>query len=282
MDLLGPDTVEVIIVDDGSSDDTGRIAAQVYRELPNHYVVRHELNRGKGAAVRLGVSAARGDNVVVCDADMAIRPAYLPAMLRALDVAPIAAGSRAVDGVIRYDSWLRTKSGAAFNTLVRRYVTTSLRDTQCGFKGLRLGAARLISAFALVDGFAYDVEMLYLARRLGLDVTTVDVQWDDVAGSSVSVMGDSRRMLHDIRSLRRTSYECPSVTVDRNVEAAEVREISRQTRQSGLVIAHGLNDAIIALPRDGALAGIEIAQRLHGTFSVQNPEQFASRTLTAI
>ncbi len=280
--VLDTNTLEVIVVDDGSSDDTGRIAAQIYAELPQHFVVRQETNRGKGAAVRLGISAARGEKVLVCDADMAIDPSQIPEMLDVLDISPIGAGSRARDGHIQYNSRLRTSSGAAFNRLVRRYVDTSLRDTQCGFKGFQLGAARLLSAFALVDGFAYDVEMLYLAQRLGLQVAGVPVTWDDVAGSSVSVLGDSRKMLHDIRSLRRNQYECPTVTVPFDVDVAAVRAVARESRQSGLVVARGERDCLICLPRDGALAGVELAKRLNGQFALGVPEMFVDRQLTAV
>jgi hypothetical protein len=282
LEQLDATQLEVIVVDDGSSDETGRIAAEIYGQFSNYYVVRQETNRGKGAAVRLGVSAARGKKIVVCDADMAIRPEHLPAMLSALETDPIAAGSRAIDGAIHYGSWLRTTSGSFFNALVRRSVSTTLRDTQCGFKGFQLGAARLISTFALVDGFAYDVEMLFLASRMGLKVATVPVSWDDVAGSSVSVLSDSLGMLRDIRSLHKASYQCPAVTVAGDIDTALVREISRASRQSGLVIARAANDALIALPRDGSLAGVEIAQQLQGTFAVRTPEEFLGRELEPV
>ncbi len=273
---------EVIVVDDGSSDDTGRLAATIYGDVAQHFVVRQESNRGKGAAVRLGISAAKGNKVIVCDADMAIDPAQIPLMMEALGDSPIAAGSRALHGRIHYESRLRTASGAAFNRLVRRYVSTNLRDTQCGFKGFQLGAARLLGAFGLVDGFAYDVEMLFLAQRLGLDVTSVAVTWNDVAGSSVRVLADSRTMLRDIRSLRSNQYECPTVTLRSDVDVAELRSVARESRQSGLVIAHGEGDSLVALPRDGALAGIEIAKRLGGTFALCAPESFAGRNLRAV
>jgi glycosyltransferase involved in cell wall biosynthesis len=279
---LGSTSFEVIVVDDGSSDDTGRIAADIYGEVAQHYVVRQEMNRGKGAAVRLGISAAKGELVIVCDADMAIDPTEIPTMMFALQETPIAAGSRAVQGTIHYESRLRTTSGAAFNRLVRRYVSTTLRDTQCGFKGFQLGAARLLAAFGLVDGFAYDVEMLYLAQRLGLRVATVPVTWNDVPGSSVRVLADSRKMLHDIRALRSNQYECPSVTLGSDVDLAELRVVAREARQSGLVVALGTEDVIVALPRDASLAGVEIANRFKGKFALATPEMFANRQLRAI
>ena len=116
---------------------------------------------------------------------MAIRPECFPAILEALDTAPLAPGSRTSSGSIKYESILRSAAGGVFHRLVRHYSGTSVRDTQCGCKGFQLGSARLLALVGMIDGFAYDVELFYLADQLGLGITPVNVEWDDVAGSSV-------------------------------------------------------------------------------------------------
>ena len=282
LEQLGPDCLEVIVVDDGSSDGTGTLAARAYGALPHFLAVRQEVNLGKGAAVRLGFSLAEGKRVAVLDADMAILPLHLPALLFGLEQAPIAAGSRAIDGAIHYDSALRTWSGAAFNALVRRRTGTELRDTQCGFKGFTLGAARLLGALGLVNGFAYDVEVLFLAERLGLGVVAIPVTWDDVKGSSVRLVRDSRRMWRDINSLRHNNYDCPVVRTAAHPDLDLIGTSARAARQSGLVVAHNDRDAIVVLPRNGALAGIDIAQAIGGLLSVATLSDLAGRQLTAV
>jgi glycosyltransferase involved in cell wall biosynthesis len=282
LEALGPETVEVIVVDDGSRDGTGRRAAEILGGLPHSLVVRRETNQGKGAAVRLGFTVAAGPKIVVCDADMAIDPVHLPAVIAALDTSPLAFGSRSLDGAIHYDSWLRTRAGVLFNNLVRRVTSTNLRDTQCGFKGFRAGPARLLGALGLVDGFAYDVELLYLADLLDLGVTPVRVSWRDVAGSSVYPLRDSRRMIHDIRSLRRRAYECPVVRASADVDAEAVRASARAARQGGLVIARGEHDALVVLPRDAALAGVQIAGAVAGALSVAGVAELRGRRLEAV
>ena len=282
LERVGRDDVEVIIVDDGSSDDTGRIAAKVYGQLPHSLVVRREVNEGKGAAFRLGVAVARSHNVIVCDADMAIDPVHVPDVLEALGRDPLAFGSRAIDGKIHYTSWVRTSTGAVFNAIVRRETGTSVRDTQCGFKGFTLGAARALACFGWVDGFAYDVELLFLASQLGMTVGSVGVTWDDVSGSSVRLVSDSRKMLRDIRQIRRYPYEAIVVRVNGSVDSATVRTAALSSRLQGAVIAHGDSDAIIVLPHDGALSGVAIAEATGGTMGVATPFDVADRRFEAV
>lgn len=148
-------------------------------------------------------------------------------------------------------------------------------------QGFQLGAGRLLANCGLVRGFAYDVEILYLAARLQLPVTSVPVTWDDVAGSSVRVVHDSRRMLRDIRSLRSTAYECLTVRAARDVDVDQVRAAALASRQGGLVVALG-HDALIALPRDGALAGSTIAGAVHGSLAAVPVSEFADRELVPL
>lgn len=278
---LGDLRVEVVIVDDGSTDDTSRAAAAAYGSMENVQIRRTEENRGKGSAVRVGLGLASGAKVVVCDADMAISPTHLPAMLAALDRAPIAIGTRSRGRAIRYRSPLRTVAGAMFNRVARRTIGSDVRDTQCGFKGFRLGAGRLIANCGLIPGFAYDVEVLFLATRLGLAIEQVPVTWDDVEGSSVRVGRDSWRMLRDIRALRRRPYECLAVRAAAEVDLDTVHDAAVASRQGGLVAALD-EDALITLPRGAALAGATIAGAVQGNLAVVALDQLVGRDLVAV
>jgi hypothetical protein len=279
---LGEDHVEVIVVDDGSNDDTGRRATEIYGHLPNFLAVRHETNLGKGAAVRLGFSLARGERVVVCDADMAIDPAYLTAMNERLGSEALVFGARGNDGAITYESKLRTLAGSLFNVLVRRSVPNAPRDTQCGFKGYQLPVARLFGLFGTVNGFAFDVEQIYLASELGLTAGTLAVTWDDVAGSSVRVVHDARLMLRDIRAIPRRTHECPVVRIANGIDDDQIFALARALRLQGLVVARDTQDALIVLPRDGAVAALEFAEQFDGAIEVVTLRELASRTITPL
>jgi hypothetical protein len=197
------DSTELVLVDDGSSDDTRTRADALAATFPVARVVPLVRNHGKGAAVRAGVLAATGDKVAFADADMAIDPTHLPALLEALDRVPVAVGSRSVHGRVDYGTRLRTDAGRAFNLVVRGIGGVQLTDTQCGFKGFRRGPGVLLALLLTTDGYAFDVELLWLASRLGLDVEVVPVTWLDVPGSSVRVVHDSARMLVDVAASRR-------------------------------------------------------------------------------
>src|SRR5271169_5763994 len=126
LDTIAPHTLEVIVIDDGSSDDTMHRAHEVYGHLENARFVQQPENLGKGAALRLGLGLANGTTVVTIDADMAIDPRQLPLFMTSLRDSALVPGSRAIKGHINYDSRLRTLFGEGFNYLVRLYTRTSL------------------------------------------------------------------------------------------------------------------------------------------------------------
>ncbi len=198
-------TTELVFVDDGSTDDTLATARRHAEACANARVISHPRNLGKGAAVRTGILQASGPKVVFADADMAIDPMLLPRLLDALDSSPVAVGSRAVNGHVDYGSRLRTDAGRVFNRAVRAVGGVGLDDTQCGFKGFRRGEALLLCQLQTTRGYAFDVELLWLAGRLAVDVAVVPVTWLDVPGSSVRVLRDSSRMLLDLVTARRRS-----------------------------------------------------------------------------
>jgi len=170
--------VEVLVVDDGSSDRTAAVAEKTAAGLGlDSRVIRLPENRGKGAAVRAGVLEAEGAHVLVTDADLSTPIEEVEKLLAA--GAPVAIGSRAVDATLvkQRQSLFRVASGKLFNLVVRLLVVSGIRDTQCGFKLFTREAAREVFSRATVDRFAFDVEALLLARRLGYRIAEVPVLW---------------------------------------------------------------------------------------------------------
>lgn len=193
------DDVEIILVDDGSSDDTPGIARRILARSPRAHVLELPENRGKGAAVRAGVGSATGDNVVFMDADLATDLDALDDVIGALETADIVVGSRAVPGSAVFNGTRgRVLMGRGFNQMVRAMTRTSVHDTQCGFKAFRTPVARLLFGLSRVDGFAFDAEILHLARILEFRVVELPVVWTAVGGSSVRPVRDSLRAAFDL------------------------------------------------------------------------------------
>jgi glycosyltransferase involved in cell wall biosynthesis len=194
--------VEVVVVDDGSGDAT----AEAARSAGADQVVVLPQNRGKGAAVRAGVAVARGRTVAFTDADLSYSPEQLLGLL-----AEVEAGSDMVVGSRRHVDTitlvrarrLREVSGRLFTILTRLLLLHDERDTQCGLKAFRADVARALFGQARVDGFAFDVELFFLAERTGVKVTEVPVTVTNVETSSVRVGGDALRMVRDLFRVRR-------------------------------------------------------------------------------
>lgn len=195
------DDVEIIVVDDGSPDATGVAAKEAGAE-----VIRHPVNRGKGAAVRTGVLAARGAMVVFTDADLSYAPEQITRLTAELGRgADVVVGSRRHVGtttLVRAGR-VRQVSGRVFNLFTRLVLPRSFGDTQCGLKGFRRDAARAIFTRATVDGFAFDVEVLWLASHLGYAVVEVPVELDSAVGSTVRLPREVVRMLRDLVRIKR-------------------------------------------------------------------------------
>lgn len=197
---------ELILVDDGSSDGTARIA-NAHQELFRRFIViSHPERRGKGAAVRTGFERARGDIVLFTDADLSTPITELDTLAQALrDGADVAVASRHVRGsrILLQQPFRRRIAGFVFRKLTKMIVRTGVEDTQCGFKVFRRDVAHWIARNATVNGWAFDVEFLALARAHGCRIDEIPVPWLDDARSRVKLRSASLEMLRDIINIRR-------------------------------------------------------------------------------
>ncbi len=183
---------QVVVVDDGSTDGTAEVARAVAEAAFPVEVVVHGVNRGKGAAVRTGVAATTGAAVLVMDADLATDLAAVDPALALLADADVVVGSRAVPGSsVQGTTGLRKAMGRTFNRMVRTVARLDIHDSQCGFKAFRGDVARLLFSLSEVDGFAFDPEVLVLARILGYRMVELPVAWTAVDGSTVRPLRDS-------------------------------------------------------------------------------------------
>jgi hypothetical protein len=230
---IDPTTTEFVVVDDGSTDATSETARQLLSPYPHVRSVRFDRNRGKGAAVRAGVAAANGPFIAFADADMAIDPAQTPLFVDALGRVDVAIGSRAARGAsVDRPSISRSAMNRVFNRFVNVLTRVSLDDTQCGFKAFRAPAAKLLFHCSVTERMAFDVEILSLARRLGLSIQQVPVQWLRVGGSRVRSWSDSRSMVRDVLRTRRTPHSAPGIECFRVTPVASAEPaLGRMARQ---------------------------------------------------
>lgn len=200
---------ELIVVDDGSSDDTADLARAVFQDAGSlrTSVISYKSNLGKGRAVRLGLLAARGDVALFSDADLSTPITEAPKLVEPImnGQYDVTFGSRALDrqliGV--HQSWRREQGGRVFNLVVRLATGLPFWDTQCGFKAFRMSACRPLIEAATVDRFGFDVELLYLAFRAGLNLKEIPVRWDHNEGSKVTLFTDSFKMVNEVNLIRQ-------------------------------------------------------------------------------
>jgi len=180
------ETFEIVVVDDGSTDGTAEAALKAGPEVR---VLRNPGNRGKGYSVRNGMLNAKGEWRLMSDADLSTPIEDLDTLKQALDGAEIAIASRAVEGanVEKHQSMVRESSGRFFNLLVRALHLPGIKDTQCGFKLFSAAAAEAAFRDSKLDGFAFDVEALVLARRAGFKIREVAVTWRNDEQTRVSL-----------------------------------------------------------------------------------------------
>ncbi|MBI4199914.1 MAG: glycosyltransferase family 2 protein [Chloroflexi bacterium] len=194
---------DVVVADDGSADSTASLVQRFAQAHPQVNLLRLP-HRGKGGAVRAGMLHATGQYRFLCDADLSMPvqqlDRFLPPRLTGCDVA---VGSREAPGARRFDEpALRHLLGRGFNGLVRALAVRDLQDTQCGFKCFRAEAAERLFPLQRLFGFGFDVELLFLARRMGMRLVEVPIDWYYRRESKVRLFKDSLAMASDLLRVR--------------------------------------------------------------------------------
>lgn len=200
---------ELIVVDDGSSDNTAELSRKTLENSGQvrTSVISYKSNLGKGRAVRLGLLAARGDVALFSDADLSTPITETPKLVEPIlrNECDLTFGSRALDrsliGV--HQPWRREQGGRIFNLVVRLATGLPFWDTQCGFKAFNMKVCRPLVEAATVDRFGFDVELLYLAYRAGLRLKEIPVRWDHNEGSKITLLSDSFKMVSEVGLIRQ-------------------------------------------------------------------------------
>ncbi|MCP4871805.1 MAG: glycosyltransferase family 2 protein [Proteobacteria bacterium] len=196
-------TWEVRVVDDGSADGTREVVTDLARDEPR-LVLQAEPHRGKGGAVKAGMLASEADFRFLCDADFSMPvqevERFLPPYLDGYD---LAIGTREGPGAVRIDEpESRHIMGRVFNAVFTTALVPGIDDTQCGFKCFSASAAERLFPLQTIDGFAFDVEILFLARKAGMSIVEVPITWYYMEASSVKPVRDTWRMIKEVARIR--------------------------------------------------------------------------------
>jgi len=200
-------TAEVLVVDDGSTDGTARVAEEAAAGaggLPGIRVLRNGRNYGKGYSVRHGMREARGRVALFTDADLSAPIEEADKLLAALGTADVAFGSRALDRrlISVHQSRFREVAGILFNKMVKVVLWIPFVDTQCGFKAFRMDRARILFEQQRIERFGFDPELLYLARHHGLKAVEIPVRWAHDPHTKVNMFRDSALMFVELFTIR--------------------------------------------------------------------------------
>lgn len=199
------DRFEIIVIDDGSDDSTVRFSS-----INDNIILENEKNKGKGYSVRRGLLYAKYDTILFSDADLATPIEELGKMKKVLDRGydiVIASRNMQRSDIKVKQPFYRQVLGKIFPYLVNLLAVRGIKDTQCGFKLYTRTAAKMIAEKQRINRFAFDVEQLFIARKLGMKIKEVPVKWIDKAGSKVDTVKDSLRMLRDLIRIRFNSLK---------------------------------------------------------------------------
>jgi dolichyl-phosphate beta-glucosyltransferase len=196
-------TVEVIVVENGSTDRTFQIAQEFHTNHPELQVLQNA-HRGKGKAIQQGILAAQGEYRFMCDVDLSMPleeiNRFLPPAIQGCD---IAIASREAPGAVRYEEpYYRHFVGRIYNGLIRFMSLPGLQDTQCGFKCFSKKAAEDLFPRQTLTGWSFDVEILFIAQLLGYKIVEIPINWYYNPHSKISVMRDSLKMGLDLLTIR--------------------------------------------------------------------------------
>jgi glycosyltransferase involved in cell wall biosynthesis len=199
---------EVIVVIEKSPDRTVEVSRAVVKDDPRFNIVANTIQRGKGYAVKCGMLKATGEIVIFMDADLSTPLEEVPKFLAHFDSNPktdVIIGSRSASQsqIIRRQGWVRQTMGRTFNAIIRIFGLSGIEDTQCGFKAFRGSVAEPIFSRQTLDGFAFDVEVLTLATKLGHKIDVLPVKWENSPDSKVHILLDPLKMLWDVIRIRR-------------------------------------------------------------------------------
>jgi dolichyl-phosphate beta-glucosyltransferase len=196
---------EVLVIENASADRTLQVAQRFAENFPTLRVFQ-ETRPGKGGAIRRGMMEARGEYRFVADADFSMPVEEISRFLPPACDCDIAIASREAPGAVRYNEpYYRHFTGRVFNFLIRTLALPGLQDTQCGFKCFRAAVAGEIFRRQTLTGWAFDVELLVIARRHGYIIREIGIPWYYGSGSRISVLRDSWRMFLDLLTIRRNA-----------------------------------------------------------------------------
>jgi len=197
---------EVLVVDDGSTDNTAKVTQHSQARFPELRLISNGRNRGKGFSVRHGMLEAKGEIALFTDADLSAPIEEADKLLGALRDGGFdgAIGSRAINRALIdvHQSAGREFAGQVYNAIVRHIAGLQFQDTQCGFKAFRLGKMRAIFEQQRTNGFGFDPEILFLAQQRGLRIAEIPIHWAHDPATKVNVFLDSLRMLRDLLAIR--------------------------------------------------------------------------------